>query len=115
MTSGGVPFPCPPWRTGEHDTPEHPDDGFHLCAPEVTMTAGHGLYDDDPVPVRVHLKSWVPRLTAEPQPPVIEVSADRDPGPQMTPDQARHLAGILTEFAELAEVGQRDSPPSTAG
>jgi 8-oxo-dGTP diphosphatase len=97
------PRPCPPWCTGVHDLPRYPDEGFHHYAPEVAMTAAHSPYFDQPIPLQVVLKSWVPLLTAEPGPPFIEVCVDREPGPELTPDQARRLAETLLRASKDAE------------
>ena len=105
MLSGEGPRPCPPWCTGVHDLPLYPDEGFHHYAPEVAMTAAHSPYFDQPIPLRVLLKSWVPLLTAEPGPPFIEVCADREPGPELTPTEARRLAETLLRVSRDAEAG----------
>lgn len=108
MASGMTPRPCPPWCTGEHSLPVYPDEGFHHYAPEIAMTAAHSPDTDEPVPVCVLLKSWVPLLTAEPGPPMIEVSVDHGGGPELTPAQARRLAGILTHLSDEVEArGER--------
>lgn len=67
------------------------------------MMAAHGPDTDEMVPLQICLKSWVPLLSAEPQPPVIEVSTDRAPGPQLTPAEARQLAGILLRLSAEAD------------
>jgi hypothetical protein len=103
MLSGEGPKPCPPWCTGVHDLPLYPDEGFHHYGPEVAMTVAHSPYFDQPIPLQVLLKSWVPLLTAEPGPPFIEVCVDREPGPELTPAQARRLAETLLRVSKDAE------------
>jgi hypothetical protein len=51
----------------------------------------------------IGLAEWVPLLTAEPLPPVIGISADRALDPELTPAQARQLAGILVRLSDKAD------------
>jgi hypothetical protein len=105
--------PCPSWCTGGTHFPEaavaDPDDGFHHYGPEAAIATFDRIGINDPeIIVKAVVQAWTCPLGAEPGPAQVELALA--PGgvitelsAGLTPAQARDVARVLLELADVAE------------
>jgi hypothetical protein len=112
--------PCPPWCTETQHFGEdeliYADDGYHHYGPETAVpTSDRVLLSDPETVVKVILKSWTPRLDADPGPARVELQLattdeNTDMYVELTPSEARAVASALFKTADIAEPSARQRP-----
>ncbi len=115
---GGAPVrlrPCPPWCVAAthfaDDMVIDVDDGFHHYGPEAAVPTFDRMSLNDPeIIVKVVMKAWTCPLDAEPGPARVELQlapggVTTEQSAELTPGQARAVAGALLELAAVAERG----------
>lgn len=105
MTDDVTPQPCPSWCTGEHHLPADPEDGFHHWSHEVAIELTHGPRTEQTEILSVCLAAFAPQVAAAPGPARVELLVDEEVVVELTPDEARELAGVLADVSSRAETG----------
>ena len=103
MTAGPKPQPCPSWCTGQDVLPGNPLDGFHHWGPATTIELTHTERTDRADVLTAGLCAFVPSLDGAPRPARVELSVNKHVAFELTPAQARQLAGVLLDLSTVAE------------
>jgi Domain of unknown function (DUF6907) len=106
MISAPKPQPCPSWCTGEESLSEDPRDGFHHWGPVAAIELTHSERTDRTDVLTAALCAFVPSRDGAPGPARVELCLNKSVAIELTPAEARQVAGILLDLSAVAEAAR---------